>query len=238
MVQNLNWSHLCLMSRTDTWFRDRAVYAYFDRLTDDGFFDDYDRVVFYGAGPCGYAAAAFSVAAPGARVLLLEPQATLEPEVTEWEHRYPEMRRVSFSDRYGYAPDMLDAAKQAVVLYDPLNTVDAMHATLFTLPNVMKFRMRHMGSHLERDLLRMKLLLRMLAQVSSDKLTRHSLSRLFRARQLDETYQDRLLEELTIEGRDGLILNLTNEVLRQRKSHRHIIARQHARQKRDATVTA
>ena len=68
MVKALGWSHLALMSEGDTWFRDRHVYGFFDRLSDDGFFEDFQQVIFYGAGACGYAAAAFSVAAPGATV--------------------------------------------------------------------------------------------------------------------------------------------------------------------------
>ena len=54
------WSHLSLISEGDTWYRDAAVFAYLDRLVDDCFFDNYDRVVFYGAGMGAYAATAFS----------------------------------------------------------------------------------------------------------------------------------------------------------------------------------
>ena len=46
----LGWSHLCMVSRGDTWFRDRRVYGFFDRLIDDGFFEDFEQVIFYGAG--------------------------------------------------------------------------------------------------------------------------------------------------------------------------------------------
>ena len=82
MVRNHDWSHLCLASDGDTWFRAEEVYAYFDRLIDDGFFDEFDQVLFYGAGPCAYAAAAYSVAAPGAAVVAIQPQATLNPRIT------------------------------------------------------------------------------------------------------------------------------------------------------------
>ena len=146
MVRSEGWSHLCLASEGDTWFRDEPVYAFFDRLIDDGFFDGFDRVVFYGAGPGGYAAAAFSVAAPGAKVVAIQPQATLDPSVTEWDDRFVEMRRTDFTSRFGYAPDMLDAAEAAFVIYDPTVPLDAMHASLFTRPNVTKLRMRRMGT--------------------------------------------------------------------------------------------
>ena len=61
MVAREGWSHLALLSHGDTWFRDRRVWGFFDQLLDDGFFDDFDNVIFYGAGSCGYAAAAYSV---------------------------------------------------------------------------------------------------------------------------------------------------------------------------------
>ncbi|MEO0863824.1 MAG: phosphoadenosine phosphosulfate reductase, partial [Pseudomonadota bacterium] len=87
MVREHGWSHLCVASDGDTWFRDSHIYGLFDTLIDDGFFDDYEQILFYGAGPCGYAAAAYSVAAPGARVVAIQPQATLDPRVTEWDDR-------------------------------------------------------------------------------------------------------------------------------------------------------
>lgn len=144
MVRAQGWSHLCVVSDGDTWFRNPKVYGFFDRLIDDGFFEDFRQVVFYGAGPCGYAAAAFSVAAPGATVIAVQPQATLEPRRTEWDDRFPQMRRTSFTDRYGFAPEMLDAVQAAFVLYDPRETQDAMHATLFDRPGVHRLRLTNM----------------------------------------------------------------------------------------------
>lgn len=62
LVREAGWSHLFLLTAADIWFRDAAVYEFFDKLSDDSFFDAYHRVVFYGANLFGYAAAAFSVA--------------------------------------------------------------------------------------------------------------------------------------------------------------------------------
>ncbi|WP_306113996.1 MULTISPECIES: phosphoadenosine phosphosulfate reductase [unclassified Roseovarius] len=218
MVKALGWSHLCLVSDGDTWFRDPHVYAYFDRLVDDGFLEDFDQVIFYGAGACGYAAAAFSVAAPGAQVLVLQPQATLDPGVTEWDPRFRHMRRTSFTDRYGYAPDMLEAAKDAVVIYDPNIREDAMHAALFNRPNVTRFRMRHLGAEMEKSLLRMNILLRMIAQHSAGKLDRKRLARLYRSRRDDATYQFNLLKRLTTDNRPYLVMLLAGKVLEKREA--------------------
>ena len=218
MVGALGWSHLCLVSRHDTWFRDPWVYSYFDRLVDDGFFEEFEQVIFYGAGPCGYAAAAFSVAAPGAKVIAIQPQATLDPVHAEWDDRYPHMRRIAFDDRYGYAPDMIEAAEAVFVLYDPDIRADAMHAALLARPNVTRFRMRFMGSDLDTALLRMNVLLRILAQLSSDKLTPLTLARMFRARHQDMGYQLNLLRYVTARNRHRLTLWLCRKMLQQRDS--------------------
>lgn len=218
MVKALGWSHLCLVSDGDTWFRDPHVYGYFDRLVDDGFLEDFDQVIFYGAGACGYAAAAFSVAAPGARVLLLSPQATLDPQVAEWDERYRYMRRLCFTDRYGYAPDMLEAADRAFVIYDPDVPEDAMHAALFNRTNITRVRMRHLGRDLETPLIRMNILLRMIAQLSAGKLNTLRIARLFRARREDATYQFSLLKRLTTANRPYLVMLLAGKVLEKREA--------------------
>jgi len=213
MVRRRDWSHLCVISDGDTWFRDPDIYALFDRLTDEGYFEDFGRVLFYGAGPCGYAAAAYSVAAPGALVLAVQPQATLDPRVTEWDHRFSHMRRTSFTDRYGYAPDMLDAAARAFVLYDPAEDLDAMHAALFTRPNVTKLRLRHMGDALQGDLIEMDILDDLLITISQDRLTQTHFARLARARREHPSYLRNLLGHLDAAHRPYLAMLMCRNVV-------------------------
>ncbi|WP_289086008.1 phosphoadenosine phosphosulfate reductase [uncultured Sulfitobacter sp.] len=208
MVRSEGWSHLCLASEGDTWFRDAPVYVFFDRLIDDGFFDGFDRVVFYGAGPGGYAAAAFSVAAPGAKVVAIQPQATLDPSVTEWDDRFVEMRRTDFTSRFGYAPDMLDAAEAAFVIYDPTVPLDAMHASLFTRPNVTKLRMRRMGTALQSKLLELDQFEAILTLAAEDALDIASFARCARARRDHRPYLRGLLNALEQDQRESLILTL------------------------------
>ncbi len=143
------WSHLAIIAKTDSWFRDPAVYGHIDRLIDDGFFEDFEDVLFFGAQAGGYAACAYSVAAPGARVLALRPQATLDPAVTLWDNRFLGQRRLNFTDRYGYAPDMMDAARQGYIVYSPQQRFDAMHAALFTRSNVQMLRISGLSGRLD-----------------------------------------------------------------------------------------
>lgn len=218
LVRTQGWSHLGLISNGDTWFRDPAIYAYFDSLVDNGTCDEFDRVVFYGAGPCGYAAAAFSVAAPGATVVAVQPQATLETAMTEWDPRFTEMRRTSFTDRYGYAPDMLDAAQRAFILYDPREEHDAMHAALFARPNVTRLRMPFMGSALQTRLIEMDLLYRLLFMAGAGKLSRASFYRLYRARRDNPSYLRSLMQRLDADDRPYLNTLLCRNVIARMKA--------------------
>ncbi|WP_299921342.1 phosphoadenosine phosphosulfate reductase [uncultured Pelagimonas sp.] len=213
MVRSNGWSSLSVLSHGDTWFRDHRVFGFFDQLLDDGFFDEFENVIFYGAGPCGYAAAAYSVASPGARVLMLQPQATLDPRVTEWDDRFPELRRRDFTSRYGFAPDMIDAAHHAHVLYDPREQMDAMHSALFERRNVTRHRMPYMGSALQTDLIALDLLPSLLTAVAEDRLDRLAFAQMLRARRDHPPYLRRLLARTDADGRDELSRLLCQNVV-------------------------
>lgn len=152
-VQNrTDIAQLTLLAQSETWFRAPEVYAFFDDLIDDGFFDGFERVVFYGAGAQGYAAAAYSVAAPRAEVVLIQPQASLTPAVAGWDTRFPELRRTDFTSRYGYAPQMMETAARGFVIVDPAEREDFMHACLFARDTVDVIRQRFLGPEAEPHL--------------------------------------------------------------------------------------
>jgi hypothetical protein len=201
------WSQLCLMAERETWFRDPRVYAYFDRLVDDGFFEDFDRVIFYGAEMCGYAAAAFSVAAPGSTVILVQPQATLDPRVTGWDDRFRNRRRLAFNDRYGYAPEMIDGADHAYILFDPNETFDAIHAALFHRPHVTLIPCRNFGDQIGDDIRHIGLLESVLDRCAAGDLTPGDFYAALRSRKTYVPYLRGLVESLS-DGRHPLRLAL------------------------------
>ena len=214
LAMDNTWSQLCLMSHGETFFRHRAVYQFFDGLVDDGFFDAFDRVVFYGAETCGYAAAAFSVAAPGATVVAISPLATLDPRVCEWDDRFLHMRRTSFTDRYGFAPDMVEAAAQAFVLYDPEIEPDAMHAALFRGRNVARIRCRHMGNQIETFFRRMELLQPLMNTAMAGRLRLSDFHAASRERKFYLPYLRALLAAVQVAERPYLSAMLCRSVLR------------------------
>ncbi len=204
LAEAKGWSHLCLIARGQSWFRDPAVYAYFDRLIDEAFFEDFDQIVFYGAGMAGYAAAAYSVTAPGATVLLVQPQATLDPAIAGWDPRFTEFRRLDFTNRYGYAPDMTEGADRVYVIFDPDQTFDAMHAALFRRPFTTFLPCRHMGNDLEGSLGAMHILPSALASAAIGAFDEDLFWTFYRARRNNVPYLRRLMGRLETEGRPYL----------------------------------
>lgn len=193
IVRPGGWSLLCFLAEGETWWRDPAVYAHVDRLVDDAFFEDFDHVAFWGAGAGGYAACAFSVAAPGATVLAAAPQATLDPAVAGWDGRFRSHRRRCFTDRYGFAPAMTEGAGRVFLAYDPLEPLDAMHAALFRGRHVVPLRMPGAGPQPEAMLSAMGLLPALLGRLLDGTLSAAAFAALWRARRDHAPWLRRLL---------------------------------------------
>ena len=188
LAKEHGWSLLNVTNTEPNWFRDAAVFALFDDLIDAAFFDQFDRVIFFGIGMHGYAAAAFSVAAPGADVLVVAPQATLDPDRTAWDNRFPEARALDFTCRYGYAPDMVEVNRRCHILFDSAELLDAVHASLFHGQNVMHHDCTHLGKAMERPLLDTGILREALIRVVESDLSQRDFTRLRRARRPNATY--------------------------------------------------
>ncbi|MFT6423807.1 MAG: pimeloyl-ACP methyl ester carboxylesterase [Celeribacter sp.] len=215
-VTKRGWSMLGMMAHDWTWYRDEDVYAFFDRLKTDGFFDGFERVVFYGASMGGYAAAAFSAACPGATVVAISPQATLSREDACWETRYRKAWRHDFSSQYGYAPDMVQTAEKVFLFYDPFASLDAMHAALFRGDNVVKLRCRYFGHRIASMWIRLGILKPIVEQSIVGTLTEPAFYKMLRARRDDRRFQREMLQRLEKKGRPWLIVRYCEAVLARR----------------------
>jgi hypothetical protein len=207
------WSSLGLMAHGSTWYRDDAVHDFFDRLRDQGFFRQFDRVVFYGTSMGGYAACAFSLAVPGAVVMAVNPQATLDRDIAGWERRFRPAWRQDFSGRYGYAPDCVAGARKLWLFYDPTIVADSMHAALFQGAHVEKIRCPLMGHGVLSVWRDMGVLKAISAGVIEGTATRMEILRHLRARHGSPRYQKLLLIHLLKAGRDAQVIRLCRWVL-------------------------
>jgi hypothetical protein len=152
----------------------------------------------------GYAAASFSVAAPGATVVLLGPYATLAPDDAPWERRFRSDRALSFGPRYGYAPDMVDAASRVYVVSDPTEDADAMHASLFRGAHVTRLPAPHAGPRLGARLQAMGIMEDILVEAADGRLGPLRFAQLWRARRRDEVWLGNVLRKLDMAGRPWL----------------------------------
>ena len=214
------WSHVCVIADGATWFRDPAVYAYFDRLVDETFLEDFDQVLFFGAGMGGYAACAYSVAAPGAQVLALNPRATLDPAQTGWDRRDLAARKLDFTSRYGYAPDMLEGAAQVSVIHDPTVPAEAMQSALFHAPYITRLSARHMGEALAGSFEQMGVLSSLLDHGLAGSLTPAIFAKLWRGRRDFAAYLRNILTKAELAGRPGLEAMICRSVTRRLRAPR------------------
>lgn len=209
------WSLLALFSFKESWFRDHTIYSFFDRLVDEGFFDQFEKVVFHGGdGGASYAAATYSVTAPGATVIALRPQATLDAELAGWDPRYKQGRKKSFNDRYGYAPEMIDGADKVFVAFDPYQRLDACHAALFHRPQVISLPCPLIGDDLDQAFDRMGIHDVLIKLAMDGMLDRRRFARLLRARRYDPTYVRTLVRRLIITGHPRLALIICEYMIR------------------------
>lgn len=213
-ISSRGWSSLGIGAHGWTWYRDDAVLDFFDELRDTGFFNQFDNVVFYGTSMAGYAATVFSAAAPGAKVIAMNPQATLERRITAgWETRYHKSWRQDFSGRYSYGPELSQAAEVVYLFFDPYVAEDAMHAALFQGDNVIKIKCRHFGHGLTSAFNQMGILKDTVKACVNDNPTARDIYTLMRARRDTPRYQKAVLNKLVAEKRHRATYIFCRQVL-------------------------
>jgi hypothetical protein len=212
-IEKQGWSMLGVMAHGWTWYRDAWVSQQFDDLRDSGFFAQFKRVVFYGASMGGYAACAFVAACPGADVVAISPQSTLDKTLVPWETRYSTAWHRDFSGLYGDAAEVSAAAGRVTILYDPYEPLDAGHVARFTGTNVLRLRTPLMGHRLGSSLHQMGILSQITLGALNGTLTELEFYQTLRARKSFQRYQRELFKRALARGRPGLARKLGRWVL-------------------------
>ena len=196
-----------------TWYREPWVEGEFDRLATEGFFSRFKRVVFYGASMGGYAACAFCAAHPGADVVVISPQSTLDKAVVPWETRYKVAWDRDFSGKYGDAAQAARTARRVNILYDPYEPLDRGHAERFEGDNIVRLRAPLMGHRLGSSLNQMGILSPIILGALDGTLDEAEFYRRLRARRDFPRYQRELFNRALDKGHKGLARRLGNWVL-------------------------
>ncbi len=220
-IEKQGWSMLGVMANGWTWYRDLWVSEQFDDLAQSGFFKGFRRVVFYGASMGGYAACAFSGACPGASVLAISPQSTLDRSLVPFETRYRTAWGRDFSGPYGDAAQVSGAAERVTILFDPYEPLDAGHVARFTGANVLKLRAPLLGHRLGSSLQQMGILAPITLGALNGTLTEAEFYRILRARKGFTRYQKELFQRALDKGHVTLARRKGRFVLT-RGDNRHI----------------
>lgn len=220
-IEKQGWSMLAALAGGWTWYREPWVSAQFDDLRSSGFFTQFDRVVFYGASMGGYAAAAFSAACPGADVVAISPQSTLDKRLVPFETRYKTAWHSDFSGPYGDATEASISASRVTILYDPYEPLDSGHVRRFTGANVLALRCPLLGHRLGSSLSQMGILSPIIIGALDGTLTEAAFYKMLRARRDFPRYHKELFDRLRAHGHNTLATQLGRWVLK-RGDNRHI----------------
>jgi hypothetical protein len=214
-IKEQGWSMLGVLAGGWTWYREPWVYEQFDELKQSGFFQQFKRVVFYGASMGGYAACAFSPAAPGCDVVAISPQSTVDKSVVPWESRYKVVWDRDFTGPYGDAATVSSAANRVSILYDPYEPLDAQHARRFSGSNVEHLRAPLLGHRLGSSLHQMGILSPIILGALNGSLTRHDYYQMLRKRRSFPRYQRELFNRAVEKGHTKLARKLGEHILRE-----------------------
>ncbi|MDX1744056.1 MAG: glycosyltransferase family 2 protein, partial [Ruegeria sp.] len=135
--RDAGWSHMGVFARTKSWYRDPEIITYFQNRAADGFFKQFDQVVFAGASMGGFGALTFSGLVPGANVVAFNPQTSLDERLVPWETRYRFGQVQDWDLPLGDAAQTVKRAGKAYVFYDPFFDLDRRQVTRLQGDNVV-----------------------------------------------------------------------------------------------------
>jgi pimeloyl-ACP methyl ester carboxylesterase len=212
-IEKQGWSMLGVTAAGWTWFRDPWVYAQFDDLRKKRFFKRFKRVVFYGASMGGYGACAFAAACPGADVVAISPQSTLDKALVPFETRYKTAWDRDFSGKYGDAASVSRKAGSVTLIYDPYEPLDSAHANRFKAENVVKLRAPLLGHRLGSSLQQMGILSPIVLAALNGTLTEADFYQKLRKRKMFGRYQNELFNRAIDKGHPELARRMGRWVL-------------------------
>ena len=199
-----NISHLGVMAHVSDWYRNPDLIDRMKKLVKDGFFDGYDRVVFAGVSMGGYAAIAYGSLVPGAHVVSVNPQSTLNPDLVPWETRYENGQRQDWTLPLGDAAKLTKKLGRVSIFYDPYHALDQQHVDRFSGKNIRLFNCWFSNHKTAVFLRKIDALKPVMQHCIFDELTSQEFYRLYRARRYLPWYRGSLSSYFRELGRDKL----------------------------------
>ncbi|MFX0546107.1 glycosyltransferase family 2 protein [Roseovarius sp. S1116L3] len=198
------FSHLGVMAHVSDWYRDEGLIRRFEALAAEGFFEGYERVVFAGVSMGGYASLAFSSLVPGAHVVAINPQSTLDPDLVPWETRYENGQRQDWTLPLGDGAALTQGAGRINVFYDPYFELDRQHIERLHGDNIRIFNCWFSKHKTAVFLRKIGALKPVMTRCIMDELTEAGFYDLYRARRDLPWYRGAISNHFREKGREAL----------------------------------
>ncbi len=218
MTEQMGCSVLGVMATQRNWFRQDFVHDAFEALRDQGFFEQFDQVLFYGASMGGYAALVYSQCAPDANVLAIAPQSTLDRNILPDDDRWGWTARLDWSGRFNDASDCLATARDAFIIYDPFFAPDVAQINRIKGDRITRLNAKFMGHQLPNAFHLMGILKPLLFAAAEGTLTPQLYYRLFRARRDLPRFQHDLLMHAEERGKIKSAIRVCEYTLKKRNA--------------------
>ncbi|MEL7259143.1 MAG: glycosyltransferase family 2 protein, partial [Pseudomonadota bacterium] len=203
-AKDINISHLGVMAHVADWYRDADLIERFQKLADEGFFEGYDRVIFAGVSMGGFAAIAFGSLVPGAHIISVNPQSTLDTDIVPWETRYEGGRRQDWTLPLSDASKLTAKLGRVNIFYDPYHELDKQHVSRFEGDNIQVFNCRHSNHKTAVFLRKINALKPVMNAVIFGELDEVEFYRLYRGRRDLRWYKGAVAAYFQDQGRDEI----------------------------------
>ena len=206
LAEKLGWSHLGNMTKQNDWFRHKSMFATYRTMRKEGFFESFDEVVFLGASMGGYAACAFSVVSPGARVVAFSPQSTLRRDLVPFETRFHNGRKLGdWTGPWVDSAHTVEKAKNVKLFYDPHFTGDAAHAARYKGGHIEHYPAPYLGHKVPTGLKAIGQFEPIVLAAVQDDLTQAKYRTLLRDRRREPLHALRVLKRAQKRGHNDLV---------------------------------
>ncbi len=216
--KEMGCSVLGVMAVNRNWFREEFVHDAFEALRDQGFFEQFDEILFYGTSMGGFGALVYQQCAPGANVLAIAPQSTLDRDILPGDDRWGWTAKLDWKGRFGDAAGATDTAKRVFLVADPYFQPDYDQVSRITGDNVAWLHTPFMGHQLPNAFAVMNILKDLLYAAAGGTLTPALFYRLFRARNDLPRYQHDILMEAERRGKIRSAIRVCEYTLQKRKA--------------------
>lgn len=218
ITKQLGCSVLGIMSKDRGWFRHNFVHDCFDHLKATGWFKQFDKVLFYGTSMGAFGALTYARACPGANVLALEPQTTLNSEILPNDDRWPWTKKLDWTGRYCDASEGTGEARKVVVVSDPYYDLDQAHVARLKGDNIQNLITPFFGHKIAPMLMQTGNLKLLLTDMADGEVNTNEYYRLLRNRRDIARFQHTIIGHAKERGHLKLALQACEYTLKKRSA--------------------